>query len=88
MHQCFAWFNCGIYCDCALFYGRVTWLLVSVVRRGSRRASPAAGGHDIAGPGLHLDLPNAHIRSTAGFNSGDVAPNCSLIENLKQAATG
>ena len=64
--------------------GRVTWRLVSDVRRGSRRSSPA--GHDIAGPGLHLDLPNAHVRSTAVFSSGDVAPDCTPIE--KQAATG
>ncbi len=47
-------------------------------------------GHDIAGQGLHLDLPKAHVRSTAGpkFSSGDVAPDCARIENLKQAAIG
>ena len=42
MHQCFSLVYCGIYCDCALFQGRVTWRLVSDVLRGSRRASPAA----------------------------------------------
>ena len=60
MHQCFAVVFCGIYCDCALFQGRVTWRLVSDFLRGSRRASPA--GHDIARPGLHLDLPKAHVQ--------------------------
>ena len=94
MHQYFALVYCGIYRDCALFQGRVTWRLVSDVRRagGSRCASPACHANDIAGQGLHFDLPNAHVRSTAGpkFSSGDVAPDCARIENLtwKQAATG
>ena len=84
MHQCFVVSCCSLYYHCALLEGRVTWRLVSDVRRGSRRSSPAR--HDIAGPGLHLDLPKAHVSSTAGFSSGDVAPNCRPIE--KQAATG
>jgi hypothetical protein len=42
---------------------RVTWRLVSDVRRGTRGASSA--GHDIAGPGLHLNLPIAQVRGTA-----------------------
>ena len=86
MHQCFAVVLCGIYCDCAQFQGRVTWRLVSDFLRGSRRASPA--GHDIAGPGLHLDLQKAHVCSMAGFSSGNLVPDCALIENLKHAATG
>ena len=73
-------------CQCALLEGRVTWRLVSDVRRGSRRSSPAR--HDIAGPGLHLDLPKAHVRNTAGFSSSDLATDCAPIENLKHAATG
>ena len=64
----------------------VTWRLVSdILRRGGPRSTPPAG-HDIAGPGLHLDLPNAHISLMAMFGSGDVAPDCAPIEN--QAATG
>ena len=65
--------------------GHVTWRLVSDILRGPPRRTPPAG-HDIAGPGLHLDLPNAHISLTAMFGSGDVAPDCAPIE--KQAATG
>ena len=84
MHQCFVVSCCSLYYHCALLEGRVTWRLVSDVRRGSRRSTPAR--HDIAGPGLHLDLPNAHISLTAMFGSGDVAPDCAPIE--KQAATG
>ena len=41
------------------------------VPRASDAASPAC--HDIAGQGLHLDLQNAHVRSTAGPN-----PLCQL----------
>ena len=69
---------------CAQCAGHVTWRLVSDIRRGPRSTPPA--GHDIAGQGLHLDLPNAHVSLTALFGSGNVAPDCAPIE--KQAATG
>jgi hypothetical protein len=36
------------------FLSRVTWRLVSDVRRGTRCAVRA--GHDVAGPGLHLEV--------------------------------
>ena len=52
---------------------RVTWRLVSDIRRGPR--CTARAGHDIAGPGLHMDLPLAQIRLTAVLGSGDVAPD-------------
>ena len=64
--------------------GRVTLLPVSDILRGPRRA-PCAG-HDIAGPGLHLDLPIALVHSKVGIGSGDVAQDCCLIQ--KQAAAG
>ena len=51
----------------------VTWWLVSDILWRARRSPPA--GHDIAGPGLHMDLPIAQVRRTAVFRSGDVAPD-------------
>ena len=46
---------------------RVTWRLVSDVRRGTRGAARA--GHDVAGPGLDLNLPIAQVRCTACFEA-------------------
>ena len=37
----------------------VTWRLVSDIRRGARR------GHDVAGPGFHLDRSDARLRRAA-----------------------
>ena len=62
----------------------VTWWLVSDIRWRARCSPPA--GHDIAGPGLHMDLPIAQVRSTAVFRCGNVAPVRSPIE--EQAAAG
>ena len=61
----------------------MTWWLVSDIRWRARR-SPA--GHDIAGQGLHMDLPIAQVRRTAVFRSGNVVPDRSPIE--EQAAAG
>ncbi len=58
--------------------GHVTWRLVSDIRRGPRRTPRA--GHDIAGQGLHLYLPNAHISLTAMFGCGNVVQGCAPIE--------
>ncbi len=52
---------------------KFTWRLVSNIRRGPGRTTRP--GHNIAGPGLHLDLPIAQIRCTAVLGSGNVAPN-------------
>ncbi len=41
----------------------ITCRLVSDVWRGARRATRA--GHDVAGPGLDLDRPDAGFRSAA-----------------------
>ena len=41
----------------------VTWRLVSDIRRGARRATRS--GHDVAGPGLHLDRSDARLRRAA-----------------------
>ena len=41
----------------------VTWRLMSDVGRGTRGA--ASAGHDVAGPGLDLNLPIAQVRGTA-----------------------
>jgi hypothetical protein len=57
---------------------------MSDVRRGPRRVPPA--GHDVAGPGLQLDLPDAHVRLAARFRSGDVVPYARPVE--KHAAVG
>jgi hypothetical protein len=62
---------------------RTGWLM-SDVRRGARRAP--GSGHDVAGTGLDMDLPDAQIRSSAGLRCGDVAPDRGPVE--KQAATG
>ncbi len=62
----------------------VTWWLVSDIRWRAR-SSPLTG-HDIAGPGLHVDLLIAQVRRKAVFRSGNVAPDQSPIE--KQAAAG
>ncbi len=43
-----------IYISVCSLLSRVTWLLVSDVRRGIRGA--ARPGHDVAGPGLHLKV--------------------------------
>ncbi len=72
--------------------GRGGWLNctsmgeLSHVRRVLRRAPPA--GHDVAGPGLHLDLPDAQVRLAARFRirGGDVAPYPRPVE--KHAAVG
>jgi hypothetical protein len=40
---------------------------MSDVRRGPRSAS--AAGHDVAGPGLQYDLPDAHVRIAALFRA-------------------
>ncbi len=57
---------------------------MSDVWRGPRRAPPA--GHDAAGPGLQLDLPDAHVRLAARFCSSDVVPYACPVE--KYAAVG
>jgi hypothetical protein len=62
----------------------VTCWLMSDVRRGPRSA-PAAG-HDVAGPGLQKDLPDAHVRIAARFRDGDVAPYTGPVK--KHAAVG
>ena len=49
------------------FWLCVTLWLVADVRRRSSRASGSESGHDIAGPGLHTDLPDAKARSFAWF---------------------
>ena len=53
---------------------------------GGGPAAPPPAGHDIAGQGLHMDLPIAQVRRTAVFRSGDVAQDRSPIE--EQAAAG
>ncbi len=44
----------GIYRTRAPLLKYVTWLLVSDILRGTSRA--ACAGHDIAGPGLHVEV--------------------------------
>ena len=62
-----------------------TYRLADVVRPA--RGPPRPGsGHDVAGTGLDMDLPDAQIRSSAGLRCGDVAPDRGPVE--KQAATG
>jgi hypothetical protein len=69
---------------CLDFCLHVTCRLMSDVRRWPRSAPPA--GHDVAGPGLQSDLPDAHVRLAALFRSGDVAQYACQVE--KHAAVG
>ena len=62
----------------------VTWRLVSDIRRGARRATRS--GHDVAGPGLHLDRSDARLRRAACRCSRNVPLDCGAVE--KQAAAG
>jgi hypothetical protein len=59
------------------------WLM-SDCPRGPRRAPPT--GHDVAGQGLQLDLPDAHVRLAVRFRSGNVAPYACPVE--KHARVG
>ena len=57
---------------------------MSDVWRRPRRAPPA--GHDVAGPGLNLDLLDAQLRLAARFRSGNVAVYTRPVE--EHAAVG
>ena len=70
-----------LFCD---FSWHVTCWLMSDIRRRPSRAPSA--GHDVAGPDLHLELPDAQVRLAAWFRSGDVAPYTRPVE--KHAAVG
>ena len=62
----------------------VTLRLVSDIRRGARRATRP--GHDVAGPGLHLDGSDARLRCAACRWSSNVPQDCGAVQ--KQTAAG
>ena len=61
-----------------------TFWLMSDVGRGSR-ATPRSG-HDVAGPDINLDFPDAKFGCTTRLGSSDVAPDRHPTE--KQALAG
>ena len=61
-----------------------TFWLMSDVGRGSRAATRS--GHDVTGPDINLDFPDAQFDCTARLGSSDVAPDRRPTE--KQAPAG
>ncbi len=62
-----------------------TWRLARVKYVWRRTSRPTRPHHDVAGPGLHMDLFKAETGSEAGLGGADVAAHSGQME--KEPAT-